>query len=85
MLSFSVLFPLFMLGGSLFPSEAMPAWMAAIGRWTPNGWAVEQLKAILIGRTAPTPHGLAFLVVTIVASLLLIVTAARVRRVFVRS
>ncbi len=44
-----VLFPLMMVGGSFFPFEAMPDWLAAIGRWTPNGWALEQFKAILAG------------------------------------
>ena len=50
----AVLFPLLMLGGSFFPSEAMPGWMAQVGRWTPNGWAVERLKALAdsAGRTA---------------------------------
>jgi ABC-type Na+ efflux pump permease subunit len=51
-LAMSFLFPLLMLGGSFFPSELMPAWMAAIGRWTPNGFVLEQLKDILLGREA---------------------------------
>ena len=42
-----VLFPIMMLGGSFFPFEAMPAWMAAVGRWTPNGIAVVRLKEIV--------------------------------------
>ena len=29
-----LLFPLAMLGGSFFPSEAMPAWMQVVGRYT---------------------------------------------------
>ena len=54
-----VMFPLLILGGSLFPTEAMPAAMAAIGRWTPNGWALAHLKQIFsgaasIGETAVT-------------------------------
>lgn len=44
-----IVFPLIMIGGSFFPFEAMPAWMAAIGRWTPNGLAVVRLKEILFG------------------------------------
>lgn len=47
-LTMVVLFPLMMAGGSFFPFEAMPSWMAAIGRLTPNGWALEQLKRILL-------------------------------------
>jgi len=49
LLSTLVLFPLMMVGGSLFPFEAMPGWLAAIGRRLPNGWALEQFKAILGG------------------------------------
>jgi ABC-type multidrug transport system permease subunit len=44
-----VIFPLMMAGGSFFPFEAMPAWMARIGAYTPNGWAVVQFKAIIDG------------------------------------
>ncbi len=44
-----VLFPLMMLGGSLFPFEAMPEGLAALGRWTPNGLALSQFKALLVG------------------------------------
>jgi len=49
-LSTMVVFPLMMIGGSFFPFEAMPAWMANIGRWTPNGLAVTNVKQILFGR-----------------------------------
>jgi ABC-type multidrug transport system permease subunit len=48
-----VIFPLAMLGGCFFPLEMMPAWMASIGRLTPNGWAVTQFQAILAGSTHP--------------------------------
>jgi ABC-type multidrug transport system permease subunit len=44
-----MVFPLIMIGGSFFPFEAMPPWMAGIGRWTPNGLAVVQVKALLFG------------------------------------
>ena len=49
MLSSVVVFPLMMLGGSFFPFEAMPKWMAAVGQWTPNGLAVARLKDLLYG------------------------------------
>jgi len=48
-----VVFPMMMVGGSLLPFEAMPAGMAAIGRWTPNGMAIVQLSAILTGSVEP--------------------------------
>jgi ABC-type multidrug transport system permease subunit len=38
-----------MLGGTFFPFEAMPKWLAAIGQYTPNGWAVMQFKEIISG------------------------------------
>lgn len=52
-LSSAVLFPLLMLGGSFFPFEAMPAWMQSVGRWTPNGMAVVELKRLLFGGVDP--------------------------------
>ncbi len=44
-----VMFPLLILGGSLFPAEGMPASLLAIGRWTPNGWALVHLKKVFAG------------------------------------
>lgn len=49
LLSNIIVFPIIMMGGSFFPFEAMPAWMAAVGRWTPNGLGVVRLKEILFG------------------------------------
>ncbi len=49
MLGSLVVFPLMMIGGSFFPFETMPAWMAGIGQWTPNGLAVLRLKDLLFG------------------------------------
>jgi ABC-type multidrug transport system permease subunit len=43
-----LVFPLMMLGGSFFPFEAMPGWMARVGQFTPNGWALQQLKEIIM-------------------------------------
>jgi ABC-type multidrug transport system permease subunit len=44
-----VVFPLALVGGSFFPFEMMPDWMASIGRLTPNGWAVTKFKAFVAG------------------------------------
>ena len=49
----AMMFPLLMLGGSLFPLEVMPDWMAALGRWTPNGWMLEHLKGVLLNKAEP--------------------------------
>jgi ABC-type Na+ efflux pump permease subunit len=50
----SIVMPLLFLGGSFFPFEIMPQWMATLGRWTPNGWALAHLKAILFGHESAT-------------------------------
>ena len=49
-----VLFPLLMLGGSFFPFEAMPDWMAAAGAWLPNGRAVMVLRDLMTGTASLT-------------------------------
>src|SRR5262249_23469682 len=58
-LTSSLVFPLLFLGGCMFPFEAMPHWMAKIGRWTPNGWALQNLKDILFDRTDAARLGVA--------------------------
>lgn len=73
MLSTMVVFPAMMLGGSFFPFEAMPGWMAATGRWLPNGQAVARLKDLLSGTVDPRAlaiAGLAIVVPAIAAFLL---------------
>ncbi len=84
-LSLVVVFPLMMLGGSMFPLEIMPPWLAAIGRWTPNGWGNEQLTAILLGREAPYPHLVAFALLSASVALCLLVAGTRLARTFARS
>ncbi len=42
-----VLFPLLMVGGSFIPFEAMPTWLANIGKLTPNGWSLARLNALI--------------------------------------
>jgi len=62
-------FPMLMIGGGFFPFEAMPRSFSAIGRRTPLGWMLEELKAILFGRATAAQVAIAFavLVVAIVA------------------
>jgi ABC-type multidrug transport system permease subunit len=59
-LTMALIFPLMMIGGSFFPFEAMPDWMVAVGRWTPNGWSLLLLKRIILGEagTAELIRGL---------------------------
>jgi ABC-2 type transport system permease protein len=47
------LVPLAMIGGCFFPVEAMPDNIARIAGFTPNGWMLVRLKAMLAG---PVPH-----------------------------
>jgi ABC-2 type transport system permease protein len=77
-----IIFPLAMLGGCFFPFEWMPAWMVAIGKLTPNGWAISQFKAILdgtvdAGRIAATAALMAAL-----GALAFLLTLRRLRRGF---
>jgi len=77
-----VMFPLAMAGGSFFPFEVMPAWLAAIGKWTPNGWSLRQLSAMLAGKSSPVDIGLACAGVIAVASVEFALVARRLRRGF---
>jgi ABC-type multidrug transport system permease subunit len=44
-----IMFPLMMAGGSFFPTEVMPGFIASIAEFTPNGRVVEPLKGYLTG------------------------------------
>jgi len=71
--------PLMMLGGSFFPFEAMPAWMAAAGRWTPNGLGVATLKELLYGNVSVTALGIGVLGIGIPATLAFVGAWRRLR------
>ncbi|HEX6739298.1 MAG TPA: ABC transporter permease [Vicinamibacteria bacterium] len=77
-----VIFPLLMIGGSFFPFEAMPPGLAAIGRRTPNGWALSQLQAIFQGTARPGGVLAAFALLAAVGTLALGLSARRLRRSF---
>ena len=47
-----LMFPLLMMGGSFFPLEVLPDWLAAIGRLSPNGFVVDKLSGELTSATA---------------------------------
>ncbi len=70
-------FPLMMIGGGFFPFEVMPAGFAAIGRRTPLGWMLEELKAILFARASAGDVLLGF--GALAAALFLIVALCRAR------
>lgn len=78
------LFVLGMVGGSFFPFEMMPAWLAAIGHWTPNGWAIGNFKSILDGSAVAREVWLATVGLLSVSVIALFGASWRVRRVFLR-
>ena len=82
--SYAAVMPLMMIGGSMFPFELMPGWMASIGRLTPNGWSLENLKAILLGRATAMPIGAAFALLMAISVALFLVAGIRTVRVFAR-
>lgn len=47
-----LLFPLMMAGGSFFPLAALPDWIAAMGRLSPNGFVVDRLSGELTAASA---------------------------------
>jgi len=52
-----LLFPLLMMGGSFFPLDVLPEWIAAIGRLSPNGFVVDRLTLELTSPNAWTFDG----------------------------
>jgi ABC-type multidrug transport system permease subunit len=79
-----VLFPLMMLGGSFFPFDAMPAWMARIGRLTPNGQGVTQLRALLTGQADASALAIAFSAMLLPAIAAFLVSARLLRGRFAK-
>lgn len=47
-----LVFPLLMMGGSFFPLDTLPDWLASIGRLSPNGFVADRLTKELLSPTA---------------------------------
>jgi ABC-type multidrug transport system permease subunit len=77
-----VLFPLLMVGGSFFPFESMPGWMAAVGRVTPNGWVLSTLKDVLGGSVDAATLAARLAALVVVGAALFAFAARRVARGF---
>jgi ABC-2 type transport system permease protein len=77
-----IVFPLAMIGGCFFPFEWMPAWMARIGRLTPNGWAITQFQAILSGEIDARKLAVAVAGLTGLSVVMFIVALRRLRSGF---
>jgi hypothetical protein len=82
-LAFLVVFPLGMLGGGFFPFEFMPEWMARIGRLTPNGYALVQLRALLEGPAPLARVATGFVALAAVGAALFPLALWRLRRISV--
>jgi ABC-type multidrug transport system permease subunit len=78
-LTMILIFPLMMVGGSFFPFEAMPELWAAIGQYTPNGWALQQLKRIILRDFAMGEVAVGFLAMAAVITVLFFIGARRLR------
>jgi ABC-type Na+ efflux pump permease subunit len=79
-----VMFPLLMIGGSFFPFETMPAWMGAVGRLTPNGQAVAQLKLMLYGQPDAGALATAAAAIALAGGVAFLLAVRRLRGGFVR-
>lgn len=75
-------FPLMMIGGSLFPFEAMPEWMARIGRWTPNGLGIVELRSIMAGAVEPARLASALAGMAALSAAAYLLAVRRIRRRF---
>jgi ABC-2 type transport system permease protein len=82
LLTSMLLFPLLMAGGSFFPFAALPGWIAAIGRRTPNGFVVDRLSAELTASAAWTIDPQSWLVIFLMAASGLAICAWRLRAGF---
>jgi ABC-type Na+ efflux pump permease subunit len=85
LLTAMLLFPLLMLGGSFFPLAALPDWIAAIGRLTPNGFVVDRLTEELTAATAWAIEAQSWGVILIMAVSGLGICAWRLQTGFARS
>ena len=76
----AITFPLLMVGGSFFPSEMMPKFLAAAGRYTPNGWSLEHLKDLLLERSSMSSLWIGFGALLVAGLVLYFVTVRLVQR-----
>lgn len=78
------IFPLMMLGGSFFPFDAMPDWMVAVGKRTPNGWALSRLTDLLRGELDMAGLATSFVALLAMGVALFLLAGARFRASFAK-
>jgi len=71
-----IMFPLLMVGGSFFPTETMPGFIASVAQYTPNGRVVEPLKGYLTGEYGASGLYSELWVILIVTLLLVLLTGS---------
>jgi len=81
----AAIFPLAMLGGSFFPFEAMPEWLASVGRYTPNGWALTKLNQVFAGELPALDLLQSIAAVAVVIVVLVWLSMRRIRGRFAHS
>jgi ABC-type Na+ efflux pump permease subunit len=79
-----LLFPLMMVGGSFFPFEALPDWVASMGRIAPNGYVVDRMSGVLTKATDWAIDVQSWLTLLIVALAGFTVSAVRLKTGFAR-
>lgn len=77
-----VVVSLAMLGGCFFPFELMPAFLARLGRLTPNGWLLVRLRDLLGGTAGPGMVAAEFAAVAVATGLLFYTASRRLRGSF---
>jgi ABC-2 type transport system permease protein len=84
-MSSMLVFPLLMAGGSFFPLAVMPAWIAAIGRASPNGFMADRLTTEVTAATSWSIALVDWLLVFVAAAVGLAVCAWRLRSGFAKA
>ena len=85
LISSLLLFPLLMAGGSFFPLAALPDWIAAIGRRTPNGFVADRLSSELTAGMAWSIDPQSWLIIFTIAISGLLFCAWRLQSGFARA
>lgn len=79
-----IVFPLLMMGGSFFPLDVLPDWMAAIGRLSPNGFVADKLTLELTSASAWTFESRSWLIATAMTLSGIMISAWRLHAGFAR-
>ena len=79
-----LVFPLLMMGGSFFPLDALPEWLASIGRLSPNGFVADRLTKELLSPTAWSFDRTSWAIAVAIAASGLVLGSWRLQSAFAR-